>query len=54
MKIKYTFFAALAIMCTIVFDGLSQNRPSIIFNDLLISSEENPQMKLAAREIALK
>jgi hypothetical protein len=53
MKIRYTVFI-LAIMCTIVFDGLPQDRPNINFNDLLISSEENPHMKLAAREIALK
>jgi hypothetical protein len=54
MKILFTVFATLAIMCLIAFDGLPQDKPNINFNDLLISSEENPHIKLTAREIALK
>ncbi|HEX9251797.1 MAG TPA: T9SS type A sorting domain-containing protein [Ignavibacteriaceae bacterium] len=49
MKI-FTIFFSILLFSTL----MAQSQPQISFNDLLISSEENPQMKLQAREIALK
>jgi hypothetical protein len=46
----FTVFFSILLFSTII----AQNQPQISFNDLLISSEENPQIKLQARDIALK
>lgn len=54
MNIRFTFLLVIALSCLFVFNSSAQNKPTVSFNDLLISSEENPQMKLQARDIALK
>ncbi len=54
MNKLFTVFFTIILLCAVVSTGLSQKRPAINFEDLLISSEENQQMKSDARELALK
>ncbi len=54
MNIRFTFFLIVAISCLFAFNSYAQNKPTVNFNDLLISSEENPQMKIEARNTAIK
>jgi len=54
MNNRFTLIFTILLVSAVLNTGLSQSKPAIKFQDLLISSEENPQVKVNARELALK
>ena len=53
MQTRYTIILTTLLICLVSFSILAQDKPQISFIDLLTSSEENPQLKMEARKLAL-